>query len=104
MTVPRGDIKVCRINAVSNDDDGSHNGKLISRAPDMLRSLCRTYLTLLVKFPFNDRQNSTVREIRISLDGTLASLRNEISIATGLECQYIQDTFYLYAKHVEINS
>lgn len=72
------------------------NSKLIARAPDMLRTICRTYLTLLVKFPFNDRQNSTVREIRITLDGTLSSLRNEISNATGLECQYIQDTFEDY--------
>lgn len=77
------------------------NSKLISRAPDMLRSICRTYLFLLVKFPFNDRQNSTVREIRITLDGTLSSLRNEISNATGLECQHIQDTFEQYATWIE---
>lgn len=76
------------------------NSKLITQSPSMLRSICRTYLFLLVKFPFNDRQNSTVREIRITLDGTLSSLRNEISNATGLECQHIQDTFEEYALQI----
>lgn len=75
------------------------NSKLIARAPDLLRSTCRTYLLLLVKFPFAG-SNSTVKEIRISLDSTMASLRNEISIATGLECQHIQDTFEDWAYKI----
>lgn len=74
------------------------NSKLISSSPGMLSTLCYTYLTLLVKFAYG--QNSTCNEIRISLDGTLASLRNSISVATGLECEHVQTVFEQYVKEI----
>ncbi len=74
------------------------NCKLISRSPDLLRSVCNTYLTLLVKFKFG--QNEFCNSVHISLDSTFASLRNEISLATGLECQYIQDKFEAYVNEI----
>ena len=75
------------------------NCKLISRAPDMLRSICRTYLTLLVKFAYG--QNDFCTSARISLNDTLASLRNEISNATGLESRHLQDTFEDYVVSIK---
>lgn len=101
MEGPRGDIKICRIHAVSEKDDGSHNGKLIAQAPDLLRSTCRTYLWMLVKFAYGI--NDTCTSIRISASDTLASLRNQISNATGLECEYIQDTFEQYALWINLD-
>lgn len=41
MTVPLGEIKICRIHAVSENDDGSANAKLIAAAPDMLNALIK---------------------------------------------------------------
>jgi hypothetical protein len=39
MTVPRGDIKICRIHPVTQKDDGSANARLIAAAPDLLEFL-----------------------------------------------------------------
>lgn len=77
------------------------NSKLISASPDMLRTLCRTYLTLLVKFNY---KNSKVIPMRIQLDGTLADLRNQICLATGLEGRLVQDTFEGYAYELVTSS
>lgn len=74
------------------------NAKLIAAAPEMLRSICITYLTLLVKFAYG--QNDFCTSARISLDGTLADLRNKISIATGLEGKYVQEWFESKAQEV----
>lgn len=74
------------------------NSKLISCAPEMLRSICITYLTLLVKFAYG--QNDFCTSARISLDGTLADLRNKISLATGLEGKYVQEWFESKAQEV----
>jgi hypothetical protein len=74
------------------------NSKLITRSPDMLRTLCRTYLMLLIKFAWG--QNSTCNEINISLQSTLADLRNAICNATGLECQYVQEKFEGYVMEL----
>ena len=76
------------------------NSKLISAAPDLLRSTCRTYLWMLVKFAYGI--NDTCTSVRISASDTLASLRNQISNATGLECEYIQDTFEQYATWINM--
>lgn len=78
-----------------NDGTAEPNSKLIAQSPELLRTICRTYLMLLIKFAYG--QNGTCNEIRISLDGTLSDLRNQISIATGLQCQHIQDVFEQYA-------
>lgn len=77
-------------------EEAKANSKLITEAPRMLRTICRTYLLMLVKF--HHGINETVTSVRISMDGTLANLRNDISMATGLECQHIQDTFEEYAN------
>lgn len=79
----------------SNMKEYESNAELIRCSPSMLRTLCWTYLTLLVKFAYG--QNDFCTSARISLNETLASLRNEISQATGLECQHIQDKFEGYA-------
>lgn len=45
MTVPLGEIKVCRIHPVSQYDDGSANAKLIAAAPDLLDA-CESVIRL----------------------------------------------------------
>lgn len=83
------------------DERVEANSKLIAYAPDMLRSICRTYLWMLVKFAHDI--NGTCTSIRISANDTLASLRNQISNATGLECEHIQDTFEQYATWINMH-
>lgn len=64
------------------------NGRLISEAPAMLRTICRTYLWMLVNVKYRGT---------LTVDQTLADLRNQISEATGIECQEVQDSFEQYA-------
>lgn len=97
MTSPRGDLKIAKVYTV--DLKGLPyvatlaNAKLIVHAPEMLRSLCRTYLFLLVK-------NASLNIIRIDLDSTLASLVGQIADATGWTGEYVQTTFELYAQDI----
>lgn len=46
MTVPRGDIKICKVHPISEDDDGSANGKLLAAAPDLLKYAIKVMETL----------------------------------------------------------
>lgn len=70
------------------------NSKLIARAPDMLRSICWTYLYLLFRF----REPSM---IRLTMNSTLEDLRNQISHATGLDDMTVQETFEQFASWIE---
>lgn len=72
------------------------NAKLIAQSPNMLRSICRTYLQLLLTFRYGQDEKTNL--LRIGLDSTLALLRNDITLATGLDGQYVQDTFEQYVK------
>jgi hypothetical protein len=85
------------------DPEEKANAILIMAAPDMLRELCRAYLTMLVKFGYG--VNSTVTEIRTSIwmQSMLASLCGQISEATRLEANHIQDTFEQYATWINMH-
>jgi hypothetical protein len=38
MTIPRGDIKICKVHAISEDNNGQANAKLIAAAPELLEA------------------------------------------------------------------
>ena len=103
-------VEVCKAtsldilsNRTVNNEDAvtPANVTLIAAAPTMLRTLCRTYLTMLVKFRYG--QNSTVNSVRISMDATLSDLRNAICNSTRLDGQHVQDTFEHYVTRVYAN-
>lgn len=84
------------------EDEINANANLIQQSPSMLRELCRTYLTLLVKFGYG--VNETVTSIRttIWMQGMLASLCGHISAATGLDQKRVHDTFEQYATWINV--
>lgn len=69
------------------------NARLIIQSPAMLRTLCRTYLWMLVNVKYRGT---------LTVDQTLADLRNEISEATGITCQEVQDTFEQYCLWIQL--
>ena len=83
---------ICEPDHQNNIERTTADCTLIAQSPAMLRTLCRTYLSLLARLD---------SEVRGSIDSTLAGLRNQISDATGIESQQVQETFEQYATWIE---
>lgn len=73
-------------------DELRFNGALIAQAPQLLRTIAHTYLTLLVYFAYGEGSED-INLLRIRIDFVLADLRNKISLATSRECQELQTIF-----------
>ncbi len=74
------------------EDEQNANGLLVAQAPAMLRTLCRTYLHLLTHTK------------SLYLPELLVPLRDQISEATGISWQEVQDTFEQYALWIQIDA
>lgn len=81
--------------------EAKSNTVLLSQAPETLRTLCRTYLTLLVKFAYGKTTVATTA--RILMNPELADLRNAISLSTGMGGKEVQDTFEHFVYRINAN-
>lgn len=65
-------------------EEDKANAKLIAASPSMLQTILDTYIAL---------QMQANRDVLFAChtDGTRASLRNQISVATGVDCRVIQE-------------
>lgn len=73
------------------------NALLISESPAMLRTLCRTYLWMLTNLTYG----TPTATFRIKAQEILAGLVGQISEATGIDQQQVQETFEQYARWIE---
>jgi len=59
MTIPRGDIKICKVHAISDNDHGEANAQLIAAAPELLEAL-KEALTRLKEIRDDHGTNSEI--------------------------------------------
>lgn len=90
----------CTINlkgavAMSQEELNIH-GRLIAQSPAMLRTLCRTYLWMLTNLTYG----TPTATFRIKSQEILAGLVGQISEATGIDHQQVQETFEQYATWI----
>lgn len=98
--IPKEGPKICFFRGYSHSvelmdeyqDKEVANANLVSHSPDMLRTLCRTYLHLLT----NTRS--------LYLPEILVPLRDQVSAATGIESHEIERTFTQYATWIELGA
>ncbi len=64
----------------------NHDARLISQAPDMLKTICHTYLNLLITMPPSYRNTTPGQQM-------LSTLRGQICAATGQEDQTVQEYY-----------
>lgn len=91
-----GNLRVCHRTdkPITQQINSLDTGKLIVQAPDMLRTLCRTYLSILVRVRYGTA--------RVSLNDVLADLRDVISDATGWQGVDVQSFFEQYAMWIHV--
>jgi hypothetical protein len=93
MTVPRGDVKICKLYPLRKAEEVLANGALVASAPAMLRTICHAYLWTLCWLPSKERNT-------LAGQALLAGLRSQIAESTHLTAQHVQETFEVYERQI----